>query len=137
MNEDEAQKYWNEYYKKRKNERMSEASQMQIQMNQAGVTSATVLALDFVCFGRKQEDINELSSHLSGSYNMTTEPTKEDDYFLLKGTTRPEGINLEPEQHMQWVDYIFDVVQSYSCVFTSWSLESPELKIQFNSEEFE
>jgi len=61
----------------------------------------------------------------------------DNEYWYVKGTTRPEGINLSKEQHRAWVEFMADVAQSYACVFSSWSLESPELKSSFQSESIE
>ena len=106
-------------------------------MESVGVNEDTVLALDFVHFGNNEDNIKGLSSQLSEHYNITVEAADGEDYFLVKGTTRPEGITLTQEQHLAWVEFMSDVAQSYACVFSTWSLEAPELETSFSSENIE
>lgn len=137
MIEQDPQKVWAEYYQRKKAARKAEAAILWSQMENAGVDEDTVLALDFVHFGNDEDHIRDLSSQLSENYTITVELTNSGGYSLIKGTTRPEGITLSQEQHLAWVEFMSDVAQSYACVFSTWSLEAPSLKMRFSSESIE
>ena len=136
MSED-PQKTWDDYYQRKKAERMAEASELWELMRKAGVTEETVLVLDFVHFGTSQADIENLAKQLSENYEMQVVPSGEQGYWLAKGTTRPSGITLNQEQHLYWLEFMVDVAQSYGCVFSTWSLEAPSLGMHFHSENVE
>jgi hypothetical protein len=51
------QNTWSDYYQRKKDQRIAEASELWEQMRKAGVTEETVLALDFVHFGTSQSDV--------------------------------------------------------------------------------
>ncbi len=57
--------------------------------------------------------------------------------WCVEGATRPYGINIHQQQHYDWVEFMCDVAQLYNCVFSTWSLEAPKLKLKFVSKEIE
>ena len=137
MSIEDPQRTWAEYYQRKKAERIGEAKQMAEMMRLAGVTDETVLALDFVHFGTSQSDIDELAKQLAENYKMQIVQSEDQGHWLAKGTTRPYGITLSAEQHIGWVEFMVDVAQSYSCVFSTWTLEAPSLHARFDSEKIE
>jgi len=137
MDNQESQKTWEEFYSRKKMQRAEEANSLWQMMEARGVTEETVLALDFVHFSNSPENAKELSDQLSENYEMVISQNHDEDYWLIKGTTRPHGINLSKEQHLAWVEFMADVAQSYACVFSTWSFEVPSLNASFRSEDFE
>ena len=137
MTTEDPQKTWDEYYKNKKIQRMEEATKLWDLMSDSGVNEETVLALDFLHFGTSQENIKELATQLSENYEMEVVPGEEEGYWYAKGTTRPHGITLTKEQHSGWVEFMSDVAQSYVCVFSTWSLEAPTLRLKFDSKKIE
>ena len=136
MADQDPQEIWQAFYENKKAQRIEEAEGLWQQMENAGVNEETILALDFVHIGNDKEAIDALKEQLSENYNVTISPA-ENDYLHVKGTTRPEGINLSREQHLAWVEFMADVAQSYACVFSTWSLKAPELNASFLSENIE
>jgi len=134
---EDPQKTWDEYYKRKRLQRMEEASKLWDFMRGSGVNEETVLALDFLHFGTSEENINALANQLSENYEIEVVPGDEEGYWYAKGTTRPHGLTLTKEQHSGWVEFMSDVAQSYSCVFSTWSLEAPSLGVNFKSENVE
>ncbi|WPD22953.1 MAG: hypothetical protein SD837_00020 [Candidatus Electrothrix scaldis] len=137
MTDQDPQQTWEDYYRRKRSERLAEAEILWDQMESAGVNEVTVLALDFVHFGRNENDARDLSVQLSEHYSVAVEPADQEGYFFVRGTTRPEGITLTKEQHTGWVEFMCDVAQSYACVFSTWSLEAPKLSKTFPSEDVE
>jgi hypothetical protein len=68
---------------------------------------------------------------------MEVVPDEKLGAWFAKGTTRPDGITLNQEEHLEWVAFMADVAQSYACVFSSWSFEAPSLNLRFESEQIE
>jgi hypothetical protein len=134
MQGEDPQNIWAEYYERKKAQRLEEASCLSSQMFAAGVTSDTVLALDFTHFGTSLTNVQALAAQLSENYEMQVASGKEQGIWLANGTTRPNGITLEHAQHLAWVEFMSDVAQSHACVFSTWSLEAPSLGVRFNSE---
>ena len=134
MSDEDPQKTWDEYYQQIRSRRMEEAKLLWSQMDEAGVTEEVVLALDFTYLSNVRDDADSLENQLSENYNVEVVSANQEDYLYIKGTTRPEGICLSKEQHLAWVEFMVDVGQSHACVFTNWTLESPALKMKFQSE---
>lgn len=134
MATEDPQKIWSDFYERKKSERSEEAVELWKRMQAAGVTENTVLALDFLHFGNSRADVEALAQQLSENYVMEVVPAKEPGYWSAKGTTRPHGITLNQQQHLDWVGFMSDVAQSYACVFSTWSLEAPSLGEHFKSE---
>jgi hypothetical protein len=137
MQTEDSEKTWNDYYQRKKNQRNSEALEIWRRMNNSGVTEETVLALDFEHFGSSKQNIENLAAQLSENYEIQVVPSNEEGCWLAKGTTRPYGITMNEQQLLGWAEFMSDVAQSYSCVFSTWSLESPKLGLHFHSEEIE
>ena len=131
----EATTTWSQYAQRKRAERLSEAGQVWATLVRNGADAGTVLAVDFVSFGPSEAHVEGLREQLSGNYVVTTEPGP-DGYWLLKGTTRPYGITLSAEDHLNWVGYMCDVAESHGCVFSSWSLNAPALALTVGSETF-
>ncbi|HEX5091838.1 MAG TPA: hypothetical protein VFV84_04020 [Burkholderiales bacterium] len=137
MESQDPQKTWSDYYLRKKAQRVEEAGILWDRMTRAGVTDATVLALDFVHFGKVRADVEALAGQLAENYSMEVVPAGEQGYWLAKGTTRPQGITLTRDQHIGWVEFMADVANSYACVFSTWSFEAPTLGASFRSEDVE
>lgn len=133
MPTDDSQEVWEEYYRRKKSQRLEEASQLCSQMQNAGVNDETVLALDFVHFAKSHENAKLLAEQLSENYTIEI-VAGEDDVWYINGTSRPYGLTFSSEQHLGWAEFMADVSQSHACVFSAWSLEAPSLKLKFNSE---
>ncbi len=134
MPDQDPQKIWAEYYQRIKIRRIEEAELLWSQMDDAGVSEETVLALDFLHFSNVREDAGSLANQLCENYNVEVVSASQEDYWNIKCTTRPEGICLSKEQHAAWVEFMADVAQSHACVFSTWSLEAPSLGRTFQSE---
>ena len=134
MPTEDPQQVWEDYYGRKKSKRLQEATELWRQMESAGVVSDTVLALDFVHFGQSRHDAEALADQLSENYEMEVVASERDGYWLVKGTTRPYGIEMTEEQHLGWVEFMTDVANSYACVFSTWAIEAPALRANFHSE---
>ena len=137
MSDQDPQKTWEDYYSRKKAQRIGEASGLWLKMATRGVDEDTVMALDFVHIGNELENAKELSDQLSENYEMTISQDQDENYWYVKGTTRPHGITLSKQQHIAWVEFMSEVSQSYSCVFSTWAFEVPSLKESFRSEDIE
>ncbi|MCU5786053.1 hypothetical protein B27N_01056 [Alcanivorax marinus] len=131
------QQVWEDYYGRKKSQRLQEATEMWRQLESAGVASDTVLALDFVHFGQSQHDAEALANQLSENYEMEVVESERDGCWFVKGTTRPYGIEMTGEQHLGWVEFMADVANSCACVFSTWAIEAPALGVNLHSEEIE
>lgn len=130
-----AQEVWDRYYADIKARRLSEAETLWSNMTADGVSSDTVLAMDFVHFSQDRDGANVLQKQLSGNYNSSV--SQQDDAWIITSTTRPHGIGLDGEQHKSWVEFMCDVAHPPRCVFSTWSFESPELKRKWSTEEID
>jgi hypothetical protein len=134
---DDPQAIWDDYYRRIKARRLAQADRMWAEMTAAGVSNETVLALDFEHISNVRADANDLASQLSENYEMEVIPADREGYWIIKGTTRPDGICLSKEQHSDWVDFMADVARSYACVFSDWKLEAPMIRTAFESSAFD
>lgn len=132
MDETEAQKVWDEYHKRIKNRRLAQAEVLKAQLEEAGVSEETELYLDFTFFTPDEAGAIGIQEQLSENYEMTVK--KDDQYWLIYGTTKPHTITLSKEQHMSWVEFMHDVALSYGCVFSTWTITDPESKQSFSNE---
>lgn len=133
MPPDDPQEMWEEYYRNKKSQRLEEAHKLCEQLQGAGVTEKTVLALDFVHFSKTHENAQSLADQLSENYTIDV-VASEDGVWFINGTSRPYGLTLSSEQHIGWVEFMADVAQSHACVFSTWSLEAPSLNLKLGSE---
>ncbi|MDI9246440.1 hypothetical protein [Marinobacter sp. CHS3-4] len=134
---EDPQKVWEDFFGRKKSQCLQEAADLWRQMKAAGVVADTVLALDFVHFGQCQHDVEALANQLSENYEMEVVESERDGYWLVRGTTRPYGIEMTEEQHRGWVEFMADVAESYACVFSTWTIEAPALGTNFHSEGIE
>lgn len=137
MPDQDPQEIWSDYYQRIKARRLREADILWSEMREAGVTDETLLALDFLHFSNVRKDAESLLQQLSENYSVEMEEAKQESYWYIKGTTRPEGIYLSRDQHAAWVKFMADVARSHACVFSTWSLEAPSLDRQFHSEQID
>ena len=131
------QKTWREYYARIKNRKIDEATQLWNAVVRSGANDKTLFAMDFSHFGEVPSKLNDLAQQLSENYEVEVSEADEKGYQLLTGTTRPYGNELSGEDFINWVSFMCDVAQSYSCVFSEFSLESPELGLAWSNSEFE
>jgi hypothetical protein len=134
MSTEDPQEIWNEYYRRKKIQRMDEADQIWVKMQSEGINDATTLALDFVHFGSSKSDISDLATQLAENYEMQVISADKEGYWLAKGTTRPYGVTLSKDQLLGWVEFMSDVAQSYACMFSTWALEAPSLGVKIESD---
>lgn len=135
---DDVQRTWDDYYERKKQERIREASKVWAQLRTAGTTDSTLLALDFVHFGNSRSGIEALARQLSEHYEVRIASREnEAGYWLLEGTTRPYAVTLTEHAHLEWVEFMADVARSHGCVFSGWVVEAPSLSVRCNSEDAE
>ncbi len=121
------QQVWSEYYDRIRRRRIAEAKLVHAQMVADGVTTDTLLALDFLHFGDVEEDVEELAEQLSENYTMMIAPRPDEEYWDAEGTTRPDGIDGVTEKLCcDWVEFMCEVAQSYACVFSTWTITNPK-----------
>ena len=128
---DEPQKTWQEYYAEKRKQRLKEGISLWQSLISAGVTQEAILALDFLHFSSSEDGAIRLAEQLSENYEISL--SERDGYWYIEGTTRPYGIKLTEQEHMDWVKFMSDVAQSHGCVFSTWSIEAPELDKTFDS----
>ncbi len=131
------QKTWEEYYVRIKSRKIDEATQLWNAVVDSGANEETVFAMDFSHFCDVSSKLNELAQQLSENYEIELGEVDEKGYQVLTGTTRPYGNELNGEDLINWVGFMCDVAQSYSCVFSEFTLESPELGQVWSNTEFE
>ena len=130
---DDPQKTWDDYYDRIKRRRLSAAALLWGEIEAAGANEETIFALDFGHFGNNRDDVDNLARQLSENYATEVSARSEQNYWEVRGTTRPEGICFTKDQHTAWVEFMVDVAQSYACVFSEWTLEAPALEQTFQS----
>ena len=129
----DTQEIWSDYYARKRAQRLQEAAGMWQILLSGGATEDTVIAIDFVHFGTKRDDIEHLAQQLSENYAVEVSHGS-DGYWLVKGTSRPNGLAFTQDQHMAWVQFMCDVAQSYGCVFSTWLLDAPSIGVSASSE---
>ena len=127
------QQIWDEYYERVKRRRLRAAELLWLELEAAGVNEDTILALDFVHFGNNRDGVEGLARQLSEDYTMEISAGSAENYWDVKGTTRPTGICLTKDLHNEWVEFMLDVARHYACVFSDWTLEAPTLGLTFQS----
>lgn len=132
-----AHETWDAYYDRLKERRLSEAESLWAEIVGGGVTSETVLALDFSHFSSERGAAQSLAEQLAESYTVEVSHDAESGYWFVNGTTRPSGITLEYEQHRGWVEFMSDIAKSHACVFASWTLDALRLGRRFSSEDID
>lgn len=135
MNEQEAQKTWDEYHERIRNRRLAEAKVINLELDKHGITGETDLALDFTFFAQDENGANGIKEQLSENYKISLDNNGEN--WLIKVTSRPYSVNLSPEQHLGWVEFMHDVALSYGCIFSTWSITDPESNSVWSNENIE
>ncbi|MEM9534319.1 MAG: hypothetical protein AAGA40_01485 [Cyanobacteria bacterium P01_E01_bin.45] len=130
------QRTWDDYYLRKREQRLSEAVMLWQQLEDGGFAQDTIMALDFCCFGRDRPNAEHLADQLEENYQITV-TSQDNGYWLVAGTTRPYGVTMGQDEHADWVRFMCDVAQSYGCVFSSWSIEVPALNVKFDSADLE
>lgn len=138
MSED-PQQIWDDYYRRIRRRRVREAQILHALMAEDGVKDSTVLALDFRHFGDEEDRVRSLAAQLSENYSTkVTRSSSDDKYWLLDGTTRPDGVDEMTEVRcVDWVAFMCDVAQSYGCVFSMWHLTDPATSRTWSNEEID
>ena len=134
---DESQHTWDDYYDRIKRRRIAAATLLWDEIEAAGADEQTIFALDFFHFGNNRNDVDDLVGQLSENYTLKISARSEQDYWDIKGTTRPNGICLTRDEHAAWVEFMVDVARSYACVFSEWTLEAPALGGTFQSKQLD
>jgi len=106
-----------------------------IELKKNKISSDTNLVLDFSFFTQDENGAKGIQKQLSENYKVTI--AKEDEYWHINGTSRPYAVNLTPEQHLGWVEFMHDVALSYGCVFSVWSITEPKENKVWSSEDIE
>lgn len=137
MTEEEAQQTWEEYYREIKSRRITESQAIWKEMVKSGVNSDTTLALDFKLFSSEEQNAKLALEQLSESYEAQIDFDESTGYWMIKGTTRPYGINLSQEDYNNWIIFMCDIAQSHGCVFSTWNLENPKFKLNWSNEKMD
>ena len=135
INEQEAQKIWDEYHERIKNRRIAQANVINSKLGEFGIDAESDLILDFTFFTQKEDGANGLKTQLSENYEMTI--TKEGEYWLIQGTTRPYVVSLTNQQHLGWVEFMHDVALSYGAIFSTWSITESQSGQVWSNENIE
>ena len=101
-----------------KHRRLAAAALLWGEIEAAGAHEETIFALDFAHFGNNRYDVDNLARQLSENYATEVSARSEQDYWDVRGTTRPQCICLTKDQHITWVEFMVDVARSYACVFS-------------------
>jgi hypothetical protein len=132
MNEQDAQKKWDEYHDRIKSRRIAEAKVINLELEKNGISGETDLILDFSFFTQDEVGAKGIQEQLSENYEMSIR--KDDEYWHINGTSRPYAVNLTTEQHLGWVEFMHDVALSYGCIFSTWSITEPQNKYVWSNE---
>ena len=135
MNEQDAQKTWDEYHEKIKNRRLAEAKVINSELASHDITGETDLILDFSFFTKDESGAKGIQEQLSENYKISIR--EDGEYWHINGTSRPYAVNLTSEQHLGWVEFMHDVALSYSCIFSVWSITEPKTKQVWSNENIE
>jgi len=127
------QQTWKEYYTDIKSRRSKEAKAIWFKMASEGVTEDSILALDFKLFSSDKKNAESLEEQLKENYKIAIEQSDKPDYWIITGTTRPYGIDLSEDAHLNWVEFMCDVAQSHGCVFSTWDIEEPKSSSKWSS----
>ena len=124
----------NTYQENITNRRNAEAAILWKAMEKDGFNESSIAALDFTFFSKDKNDAESLAKALSENYTATVSPTEQDDYWLIKGTTRPYGNEFNSSHWFGWVEFMVSMGFSNNCVFSTWSVYEPKSKKTWSSE---
>lgn len=133
---DDADKALDDYYTEKRANRAHEANGMWQRMAKNEVDCTTFLEFDFRHFGDDESGIRALADQLSENYKVTIKQHPEQEgYWLLDGTTRPEGIDgMDAQRLTTWVEFMCDVSQSHGCVFSTWRLTDTKRSLDWSND---
>lgn len=136
---DDPQQIWDEYHQRIRRRRIREAEIVHARMSDDDVTRSTVLEIDFRHFSRDEDSIRRLAAQLSEHYAISIIRSESNDrYWVLDGTTRPDGIDGFTEQRcVDWVSFMCDVARSHGCVFSTWRLTDPRRSQSWSNEKID
>ena len=132
MNDQEAQKTWNEYHERIKNRRLAQAAIINKELKKNGITTEIDLMLDFTFFAKEENDAKNLQKQLSENYEISI--NKKEDYWFINATSRPYAVNFTTQQHMDWVEFMHDVALSHGSIFSVWTITNHETKQVWSNE---
>lgn len=137
MEDEDAQRTWQDYYHRKKVERVEEATEIWRRVRQIDGGENIDFTLDFLMFGASKEAVDPLAAQLSESYAVDASQDSRSAYWFVSATTKPYAITLIDGQLIAWVEFIADIAQSHGCVFSTWKLEAPALSLSLSSEDIE
>jgi len=137
MNEDEAQKVWEEYHSRILSRRIYEAERIIQEIARHSDSEENDVILDFEFFSDLHGKPELLVKQLSENYEMSIGPKDEKGYTSITGTTRPYSIGLSAANIRDWVEFMHGVALSYGAIFSSWKLTLPTLEKTYKSETIE
>ena len=132
MNKEEAHKTWDQYHEKILLRRIAEAKIINTQLEESSISAETDLALDFSFFTKQESGSKGLVEQLSENYEVNS--FLKDEYWHIEVTSRPYAVNLNAEQHLDWVKFMHDVALFHGAIFSVWSLTDPKTKKQWSNE---
>ncbi len=135
MDQEEAQKTWDEYHERIKMRRLAEAKIINTELDSNGITTETDLILDFNFFTKDEEGAKGIKEQLSENYEMSMH--QDGEYWIISGSSRPYAVNLSGEQHLGWVEFMHDVALSYGCIFSTWTVTEHKTKKSWSNENIE
>jgi len=134
---DVSTKNFNSYQKMISSRRLNEAAVLWKNMTADGFDSSAPAALDFTFFSNVQNDAETLSKTLSENYTVTVSPAAQGGYWLIRGTTRPNGKKFSYEQFLKWVEFMIFAGFSNNCVFSTWAVYEPKSGKTWSTETIE
>ncbi len=137
MNEDEAQKIWEEYHSRVLSRRIYEAEEIIQDIAKNSDAEENEMILDFKFFSDLNGKPESLVKQLSENYEMSIGPKDEKGYTSIIGTTRPYSIELSAGNIRDWVEFMHGVALSYGAIFNSWKLTLPTIEKTYLSETIE
>lgn len=126
-----------DYYQRVKNRRLAEAEIFWANLLTKGVDEKSIIAIDFKISSPEKNDANLVSKQLSENYSMSITFAEELKTHIVEGTTKPAGLSLTKEQFIGWIDFMSDVSAQYNSIFLTWTFETHEPKMIFESEGIE
>ncbi len=137
MTDNNAQAIWDEYYKRIRRRRISEAEQLIRSTRDDGVCDESEVFLDFIHFSSVEADLVMLKQQLAENYEVSISRDEPSGHWMLAGTTRPVSLTISGDQLIEWIEFMADVAQSYACVFSTWVLTEASTGKQWLSELYE
>ena len=137
MNEDEAQKVWEEYHSRILSRRLFEAEKIIQEIAKISNSEENDVILDFEFFSDLNGKPELLVEQLSENYEMSLGAKDEKGYISISGTTRPYSYKFSAANIRDWVEFMHEVALSYGTIFSNWELTIPTLKKTYVSKTIE